>query len=56
MSKHDIDTKQNQPHVAMKQIGNLVFAARVHQSGAWVMAQGMLEDKLRRTNSKEGNK
>jgi hypothetical protein len=48
MSKHNIETKQGQDHVAMKQIGSLVFAARVHKDGGWVSIANIWEDKLRK--------
>lgn len=49
MSKHRIINTKGKDHVAMKQLGSLVFAARVHgETGVWAMAQGIWESKLKR--------
>jgi len=46
--KHRLQDVKGRPHVAMKRVGKIVFAARVDEIGVWVMAQGVWENDLRR--------
>lgn len=48
MGKHRLQQFKGKKHVAMKQLGSLIFAARVGEAGAWAMAQGVWESQLRR--------
>jgi hypothetical protein len=48
MSKHNIEDKIGHEHVTMKQIGGLVFAARVSPSGVYQSVAAIWEYKLRR--------
>ena len=46
--QHRLRSFKGRDHVAMKQLGSLIFAARVRDNGVWVMAQGIFESQLRR--------
>ena len=48
MSKHRKQHFKGKEHVAMKQLGSIIFAARVRENGVWMMAQGLFESQLRR--------
>lgn len=48
MNKHHIEQFQGKRHVAIKQLGNIIFAARVQPSGFWVMAQSIWQSDRRR--------
>ena len=47
--QHRLRSFKGRDHVAMKQLGTLIFAARVNgATGVWAMAQGIFESQLRR--------
>jgi hypothetical protein len=48
MSKHRLHDFKHKEHVAMKQLGSIIFAARVRTTGTWVLAQGMWAKDRRR--------
>lgn len=39
--RHRLDDVTGKPHVAMKQVGDIVAAIRVTPAGGWTMAKGM---------------
>ena len=48
--QHRLRSFKGKDHVAMKQLGTLVFAARVDGgTGVWAMAQGIWAKELRRS-------
>ena len=47
--QHRLRSFKGRDHVAMKQLGTIIFAARVDgATGVWAMAQGLFESQLRR--------
>ena len=48
MSKHRKQHFKGKARVEMKQLGSIIFAARVQECGVWTMAQGIWVSQLRR--------